>query len=129
MQGAISEPSGSLATALAHTQHLLGVDPGLARDQALAILEAVPRHAGATLLLGAALRLAGEAGEALDIVDPLARALAQSPDVQLEHGLILADLGRTQAAIAAFKRAVALDPALGEAWRGLAEALALVGDT
>ncbi|MDB5455489.1 MAG: sulfotransferase, partial [Caulobacter sp.] len=42
---------------------------------------------------------------------------------------ILADLGRTQAAIAAFKRAVALDPALGEAWRGLAEALALVGDT
>jgi tetratricopeptide (TPR) repeat protein len=128
MQGQVSEPSGSLATALAHAHRLLAIDPVLARDQALAILEAVPRHAGATLVLGAALRLAGDTARALEVVDPLARALTDAPDVQLEHGLVLAALGRTQAAVAALKRAVALDPALGEAWRGLAEALSLIGD-
>ena len=129
MPGQVSAPSGTLATALAHTQRLLAVDPALAREQAQAILEAVPRHAGATLLLAVALRREGRADEALAVIDPLSRALAQSPDVQLEHGLILAGLGRTEAAIAAFKRAVALDPKLAEGWRGLAEALDLVGDT
>jgi tetratricopeptide (TPR) repeat protein len=122
------EPSGSLATALAHAQRLLAADPALAAEQARAILEAVPRHVGATLMLATALRLAGDLEPALATVDPLARALVQAPEVQLEHGLILARLGRTQAAIAAFKRALALEPALAEAWRGLAEGLELVGD-
>ncbi|EJL31821.1 sulfotransferase family protein [Caulobacter sp. AP07] len=128
MQSQTTEPSGSLATALAHAQRLLAVDPRLAAEQARAILEAVPRHAGATLMLAAALRLSDELEPALAVVDPLARALVNAPEVQLEHGLILARLGRTQAAIAAFKRAVALEPTLAEAWRGLAEGLELVGD-
>jgi tetratricopeptide (TPR) repeat protein len=128
MQSQTTEPSGSLATALAHAQRLLAADPRLAAEQARAILEAVPRHAGATLMLATALRLSDELEPALAVVDPLARALVNAPEVQLEHGLILARLGRTQAAIAAFKRAVALAPALAEAWRGLAEGLELVGD-
>jgi tetratricopeptide (TPR) repeat protein len=128
MQAPTTEPSGSLATALAHTQHLLSTAPDLAAEQARAILEAVPRHAGATLMLATALRLSGQLAEALAVVDPLARALVQAPQAQMEHGLVLADLGQTQAAIAAFKRALALEPNLADAWRALADGLELVGD-
>ncbi len=123
-----STPSGGLATALDHARHLLDVDPALAVEQARAILEAVPRHADTTLVLASALRLAGAADEALRTVDPLSRAFPQSAPIQLEHGLILARVGQTQAAIAAFKRATVADPGLTDAWRGLAEALELVGD-
>ncbi len=124
-----TEPSGTVATALAHAQRLLGVDPRMAVEQAMAILEAVPRHAQATLILATALRLTGEVQQALRVVEPLSRAFAQAPEIQLEHGRVLAAAGHTQAAIAAFKRAVAAEPDLAEAWRGLAEALELIGDS
>ncbi|KSB87538.1 hypothetical protein AS593_05565 [Caulobacter vibrioides] len=128
MQGQVSEPTGSLADALGHAMRLLSRDPGLAREQALAILEAVPRHPGATLILAAALRLSGEPAAALPVIDPLSRALAQAPDVQLEHGLVLLDLGRTQEAVAALRRATGLDPNLVEAWRALSVGLTVLGD-
>ncbi|MBI1684043.1 tetratricopeptide repeat-containing sulfotransferase family protein [Caulobacter hibisci] len=127
-QGQVSEPTGSLATALAHAGRLLSHDPKLARDQALAILDAVPRHPGATLILAAALRLSGDAAAALPVIDPLSRALVQAPEVQLEHGLVLLDLGRTQEAVAALHRATTLDPNLGEAWRALSVGLTVLGD-
>jgi tetratricopeptide (TPR) repeat protein len=128
MQGQVSEPTGSLADALGHAMRLLPRDPALAREQALAILEAVPRHPGATLILAAALRRTGDSAGALTVIAPLSRALAQAPDVQLEHGLVLLDLGRTQEAAAALRRATSLDPDLGEAWRGLSVALTVLGD-
>jgi Flp pilus assembly protein TadD len=93
-----TEPSGSVATALAHAQRLLAADPRLAVEQAMAILEAVPRHAEATLILATGLRLSGDVAQALRVADPLARAFAQSPPIQLEHGRILAAAGQTQAA-------------------------------
>ena len=128
MQSQTTEPSGSLATALAHAQRLLATDPAMAAEQARAILEAVPRHAETTLVLASALRLAGATDEALRTVEPLSRAFPQNASIQLEHGLSLARAGQTQGAIAAFRRAAALDPGQAEAWRGLAEALELVGD-
>jgi len=122
------QPSGSVATALAHARRLLAVDPRLAAEQAAAILEAVPRHADAALILATALRLQGDLHNALRTVDPLSRAFPQSPAVQLEHGAILAAAGQTQGAAAAFRRAVAAEPDLADGWRGLAEALDLLGD-
>lgn len=120
---------GGLATALEHAQRLLERDPVLARQQAEAILEAVPRHAGTTVVLAAAHRLSGEPDKALAVIAPLARGLPSLAEGQLELGLTLADLGRTTEAVAAFRRTVALDPRAGEAWRGLAEGLDLLGDT
>ncbi|WP_421738271.1 tetratricopeptide repeat-containing sulfotransferase family protein [Caulobacter sp.] len=117
-----------LATALEHARRLLERDPILARQQAEAILEAVPRHADTTVVLAAACRLSGDADTALKTVAPLARGLPNMAEAQLELGLALADLGRTGEAVAAFQRAVALDPRAGEAWRGLAEGLDLMGD-
>ena len=128
MQGQVSEPTGSLATALAHAARLLSHDPELAREQAQAILEAAPRHPGATLILAAALRLSGDAAAALPVIGPLSRALSQAPEVQLEHGLVLLDLGRTQAAVAALRRASTLNPGLGEAWRALSVGLTVLVD-
>ena len=129
MESTTTEHYGAVATALAHARHLLGVDPRMAVEQAMAILEAVPRHAQATLILATALRLTGDVQQALRVVEPLSRAFAQAPEIQLEHGRVLAAAGHTQAAIAAFKRAVAAEPDLAEAWRGLAEALELIGDS
>ncbi|HQR90004.1 MAG TPA: sulfotransferase, partial [Caulobacter sp.] len=113
---------------LDHAQRLLERDPRLARQQAEAILEAVPRHAGTTVVLASALRLSGEAEQALATIAPLAKGLPTLPEAQLELGLTLAELGRTAEAVAAFRRTVILDPRAGEAWRGLAEGLDLLAD-
>jgi tetratricopeptide (TPR) repeat protein len=111
-----TEPSGSVATALAHAQRLLDVDPRLAAEQAVAILEAVPRHAEATLILATPCGCRAT---------PPGPARGRSPGAGPCPGaagpagarLILAAAGQTQAAVAAFKRALALGRRAG---RGLA---------
>lgn len=121
-------PAASLADAFANAERLLESDPRLAAEQARAILEVVPRHADTTRLLATALRLSGEVEAALATVAPLAQALPNLPLGQLELGLCLERLGRTAEAVQAFDRASALEPRLSEAWRGLSEGLALLGD-
>jgi tetratricopeptide (TPR) repeat protein len=129
MTTSTTSAQAGLATALEHAERLLERDPVLARQQAEAILEAVPRHAGTTVILAAAHRLSGDARQALAVVAPLARALPTMVSAQIELGLTLADLGRTAEAVAAFQRAVVQEPRAAEAWRGLAEGLDLLGDT
>jgi hypothetical protein len=65
----IGEPSGPLDVALARTNKLLKVDPDLAAEQALEILEAVPAYPPALLLLAAARRLLGESAAALFVCE------------------------------------------------------------
>ncbi|HJV42781.1 tetratricopeptide repeat-containing sulfotransferase family protein [Caulobacter sp.] len=125
---ATTAPAASLADAFANAERLLERDPRLAAEQARAILEVVPRHADTTRLLATALRLCGEIEAALETVAPLAAALPNLPLAQLELGLCLERLGRTAEAAKAFERASALEPRLSEAWRGLSENLALLGD-
>jgi len=128
MTSTTTSAQAGLATALEHAERLLERDPVLARQQAEAILEAVPRHAATTVVLAAAHRLSGDPTQALAVVAPLARALPTMVSAQIELGLTLADLGRTAEAVAAFQRAVAQEPRAVEAWRGLAEGLDLLGD-
>ena len=59
MTTSTSQAQGGLATALDHARRLLERDPALARQQAEAILEAVPRHADTTVVLAAAPRVMG----------------------------------------------------------------------
>jgi tetratricopeptide (TPR) repeat protein len=129
MTSTTTSAQAGLATALEHAERLLERDPVLARQQAEAILEAVPRHAGTTVVLAAAHRLSGNPDKALVAVAPLAKALPTMVSAQIELGLTLADLGRTAEAVAAFQRAIAQEPRAVEAWRGLAEGLDLLGDT
>jgi tetratricopeptide (TPR) repeat protein len=128
MTTSTTSAQAGLATALEHAERLLERDPALARQQAEAILEAVPRHAQTTVVLAAAHRLEGHADQALTVVAPLAKALPTMVSAQIELGLSLADLGRTAEAVGAFQRAVAVEPRAVEAWRGLAEGLDLLGD-
>jgi len=124
-----AQPALGLAAALEHAERLLEVDPRLAAEQARAILEVVPRHADTTRVLAAALRLSGDPEAAVATVAPLVKALPNLALAQLELALGLEALGRTAEAARAFDRASALEPRLSEAWRGLSEALALLGDT
>jgi tetratricopeptide (TPR) repeat protein len=128
MTASTTQPSVGLAQALEHAIQLLDRDPALAREQAEAILQAMPRHAGTTVVLAAAHRLSGDPAQALAVVAPLARALPTMVSAQIELGLTLADLGRTTEAVATFQRAVAQEPRAVEAWQGLAEGLDLLGD-
>ena len=123
-----SEPSGTLEIALAHAGRLLATSPAMAEEQARAILEAVPGHPQALLLLGAALRSRGETEAARAILAPLASSQPSWPPPHLELGLALAALGRTREAIAALNRATQLNPGMTQAWRELGDQLTLVGD-
>ena len=69
---AASEPSGSLAVAMNHAQHLLQSDPSAAAEQANEILRAVPGHPPALLLQAVARLQLGQLEAALELMEPLA---------------------------------------------------------
>ena len=123
-----AEPTASIDTALAHTRRLLQIDPTLAAEQAGEILKAVPNHPLALLLLGSARRLRGDHTGALTVLAPLALAQAKWAAAHYELGLVLGDLGQSQAALAALRRAVALKADLPDAWRAIGDHLVASGD-
>ena len=119
---------GTLDAALAHAGRLLHSDPGLAAEQAMEILAVVPGHPAATLLLGIARRLLSAPADSLAVLEPLARAQTGWAAAHYELGLSLGAAGRGDEAVAALRRAVALQPALPDAWRVLADHLSAMGD-
>ncbi|MEX0735279.1 MAG: sulfotransferase [Steroidobacteraceae bacterium] len=129
MTGNRSEPTGSLATALAHAKRLLATEPKLAAQQANEILAVVPKHPSALLLLAAARNRLGDAAGALEILEPIAAAYADRAIVQYELGLAHGALRHGERAVAALRRAVELKPDLGDAWRALADHLNAIGDS
>jgi predicted Zn-dependent protease len=124
-----AEPTGTVDTALAHTERLLRIDPALAAEQAGEILKAVPNHPLALLLLGSARRLAGDYPAALTVLQPLAAAQTKWAAAHYELGLVLGDLAQPQAALAALRRAVALKPDMPDAWRAIGDHLIANGDS
>jgi tetratricopeptide (TPR) repeat protein len=71
-----SEPSGTLAVALAHAQRLLGTSPGLALQQAEEILRVIPGQRDAILLMARAWEATGDTAAARET---LAQLTAQRP--------------------------------------------------
>jgi tetratricopeptide (TPR) repeat protein len=121
-------PTASVEQALAHAAHLLGSDPALAGEQADEILRVVRGHPAALLLRAAAHRACGRPAQALEILAPLAAAQPRSAGTQYELALALHALERGGEAIAPLRRALALKPALPQAWRLLADLLRAEGD-
>lgn len=119
---------GTVDVALAHAARLLGTDPRLAAEQSSEILAAVPGHPVATLTLGTAHRLEGDAAAAIEVLEPLARAQPNWAAAHFELGLALGRAHRGDDAILALRRAVALKPDLPDAWRILGDFLTLLGD-
>jgi tetratricopeptide (TPR) repeat protein len=116
---------GSLAEALAHARLL---PPALAERQATEILQAVPGHPEALLVLGRACRLLGKLGEAADILGKLAAAQPHAAAVHVEWALTNAARGDIPPAIDSLRHALTLKPSLVGAWRHLGDLLAADGD-
>ncbi len=127
MSGA-QEPVGTLEVALAHAATLLTSNPTLAAEQADEVLKVAPGHPVATVILGASHRARGDAPAALAILEPLARAHPGWVTPHYELGLALGLAGRSGDAVAALRRAVALKPEMGDAWRALGDHLNALGD-
>jgi tetratricopeptide (TPR) repeat protein len=123
-----AEPTGSLETALAHTRRLLQINPALAAEQASEILKAIPGHAPALLLKGAAERLSGDTAAAVQTLHELTAAQRSWAPGFYELGLALSDAGRGHHALAALRRAVAIKPDMLDAWRAIGDELSLAGD-
>jgi tetratricopeptide (TPR) repeat protein len=122
-------PTGSLELALAHAGRLLASDPRLAAQQAVEILDVVPGHAPALLVLAASHNALGRHQAALDIVAPLAGAQPRWAMAHLEHGRALAATGRSVDGVAAMRHALALKPDLPGGWLALADQLMALDDT
>jgi predicted Zn-dependent protease len=124
-----AETTGTLDVAMANAWRLLETDPALAAEQALAILEAKPKHPPALLVLASAHRRAGRAQAALDLIEPLLPAQPGWVGLHFERALSLSQAGRGDDAIEALRRTVDLQPRHPEAWRVLADHLLATGDT
>ncbi|HEY1753033.1 MAG TPA: sulfotransferase [Caulobacteraceae bacterium] len=127
---AAAEPLLAQVVAAAPSLHLARLAHALALQrlgkpsEALAALAPLlarePRHQRARLLQAA---LATELGDYAAAAEATAAVLADIPDQPhgwLTHGHGLRTLGRTGEAVAAWRRALALDPACAEAWWSLA---------
>ena len=121
-----SEPrTGGLDVAVAHAFRLLKRDPASARAQAEEILKVASGHPAGRLALGAAMLRLGETAEARKVLVSLTRSQPDWGEAHYQLGLALAS-DRNEAAVASFRRAVALAPGLAEA--GLDERQMLAGD-
>ncbi|MFT5334655.1 MAG: tetratricopeptide (TPR) repeat protein [Halioglobus sp.] len=123
-----AEPAGTLEVAMAHATRLLETQPLLALEQAQAILEAVPNHPPAVLLLARGHRLTGDIAAALAVIEPLAARQTIWAAAHFELGLTLARAGRGDEAIQALRNTVELKPQHPLAWRHLADHLLATGN-
>ncbi len=125
----MSEPTGAVATAIAHARRLMAARPDLAEAQAEEILKAVPGHPEALLLAAQARRLQGDAAAAKVILTDLTQAQPQWAAGWHELGLAQAVAGEHPAAATTFARLTTLRPEVAEGWRLLAEQRRLMGDS
>jgi tetratricopeptide (TPR) repeat protein len=119
-----SDPTGSLAQALAHTERLLAADPALAAEQATEILKAVPGQRDALLLLGRAQGRMGRPAAGAQTLRRLTSANAADAAAWRALAELLTVAGDAKAADAAHLSAVTAaiaDPVLMEAAMALRE--------
>ena len=127
-QGGPSAPSESLAAAIQAAAARLAVDPARTRRETEALLKAAPNDPRVLLLLGSAKRRLGDAKGAHAVLAPLAKAYPNAANTAYELGMVLADLGRPAEAVAALRRATALNRDHLDAWRVLGDVLFAQGD-
>jgi len=105
----------SYANALFHQQKGSEAVPQLER-----LLAEDPADAASRNLMAGCLCLVGEFGRALRLYEDLLAAYDKQPSIWLNYGHALRTVGRAQAAADAYRRCIALDPDLFEAYLALA---------
>ncbi|MEZ5500037.1 MAG: sulfotransferase [Steroidobacteraceae bacterium] len=123
------EPVGTVEVALAHTARLMEQDPALAATQAREILQQLPEHPIARLLLGGSLRRNGELDAAIAVLEPLVQEQPLAAAAHYEYALALGRVGRGDEAVAQIRRTLELKPDLADAWLALADHLRAIGET
>jgi tetratricopeptide (TPR) repeat protein len=118
------KPPDGLAGAIMEIARLLENDPASAGERALAVLRRAPGQNEALAVLVAARRLANDLGGARDLLRSMAQTTPDVAALRYELGRLLRETGENDAAIAAFSRAIELEPLHANGWRDLAEALA-----
>jgi len=126
--GGGGEPSGSLATALAHAARLLESRPALAERQAEEILLLVPDSAEAILMLGLAQRINGKPVASRATLERLVAGHQFWADAHYQLGATLAALGLADDAARELRRATELKPQMSDAWRALGDLATAAGD-
>ncbi len=101
---------------------ILALGPGVADaiPHARRLVADAPREAGHALLLASLLVRTGEQEEARTLYRHLVSHGGDQPRVWMNLGHVEKTLGHQADAIAAYRRAIAQNPALGEAWWSLA---------
>jgi tetratricopeptide (TPR) repeat protein len=120
--------SVDVAALLAEARGLLGGEPRLAEAKARQILAVAPNRLDAGMLLGAALRRAGDPGEAIKVLTPLSLAAPGAWGPRFELGAAFAAAGDTQAAVTHLRRATELNPKSSLALHALGDQLAILGE-
>ncbi|WP_288128907.1 tetratricopeptide repeat-containing sulfotransferase family protein [Microbulbifer sp.] len=100
-----------------------------ARDQALALLEEQPEDTELLYLLAASQRYLGEHAAAQQTLETLLTVDSENARGHQERGHNAAQLQDTDTALAAYRRATELNPALHASWRGLALTLRAQDDS
>jgi tetratricopeptide (TPR) repeat protein len=124
----MTDPTGSLATALAHAQRLLATKPALAEEQAREILRVAPGNPDAVLVLARARGAQGDNAGAFDILQQVARAKPHAAAIQFEFGAVMAALGKSRGAVIALTHASDLDPNNPAIWRLLGDVHTMLGE-
>lgn len=118
----------SIALELMSLSALLGSDPASVRARARGLLARAPDSRSLALLLASASLKLGDAAAAIASLEPWVTREPTSAVLHLEIGRAYRAAGRTADAVSSMRQAVALDDALGEAWRELAELSFATGD-
>ena len=121
--------TGPLDAAAAHAGRVPRTDPTRATEQSTVIRDSLGDGPGALRQPTPALDARGDAEGAVEILLRLALAEPGSATTQLDLALALQRCGRIAEALAAVRRAVAVDPDLPQAWRVLGDLLLQAGDS
>jgi tetratricopeptide (TPR) repeat protein len=84
------------------------------------IFEAEPDHVGHLNLKAATLGRLGDFEQALELYEQVLGRAPNQPRVLMSYGHMLKTVGRLDESIAAYRKAIELNPALGEVWWSLA---------
>lgn len=84
------------------------------------VIAAEPENAAALGAKAFNLVLLGESADAIDLLEKAREKLSNEPSYWLSYGNVLRTIGKSEPAIAAYRRSLELDPEFGPAWWGLA---------